>query len=606
MPVRISLLAGRPRLGLALAAVVVLVLAGSGIALAVTGDSGPHYRLAAVEKATIEQELTSVGTVAAVNRATVAFPVSGTVESVTATLGAKVAAGQVLASLATGSLQQQVAAANAGVATARQALATDEASETATATTDSVTDGTDAASAIRLVAAVTPAARPSGAPAAEPTGSMSRAGSSITALAGAVTRDQQRVVQAQQSLDSDLNAAEAALTRCRSDLSQPEPTPTSGNPTPTSGNPTPGPTASGTVSPTATATSSSTAPGSDPSQAPGSADCLAAIAKAPDSARTSADERSRGQAEAALDKAIQALVTAAGKAGTSSGSSSGHTGGTSTGTGSSASAGNKTGNNSGRSQTGNTSGGSGTSGTLSGSGSSSTSSGSAGRSQTGSSPNSGPASAQQLAADQAQIDAATAELAVAEQGKAEAVLTSPLAGTVAAVGITAGKTVSGSSSSTSITVIGAGQEQVNTTVSLADIDSMKVGDQASVRVDGISTALSGKVSSVGILNTTTGTTTSYPVTVVLDPSAAHLYDGSGASVQIRTASVTDVLSVPSSAVHAIGTFSMVTLYNKGKTTLTRITTGATGTDRTQVMSGLSAGQQVVLADLGEPLPSSGS
>jgi hypothetical protein len=57
-------------------------------------------------------------------------------------------------------------------------------------------------------------------------------------------------------------------------------------------------------------------------------------------------------------------------------------------------------------------------------------------------------------------------------------------------------------------------------------------------------------------------------------------------------------------VHSLGTISTVTVLTKGKPVLTRITTGAVGTDRTEVKSGLTAGQQVVLADLSTPLPTS--
>ena len=71
-------------------------------------------------------------------------------------------------------------------------------------------------------------------------------------------------------------------------------------------------------------------------------------------------------------------------------------------------------------------------------------------------------------------------------------------------------------------------------------------------MDGIGTPLTGKVSLVGILNTTSGSSTSYPVTIVLDPTSARLFDGSGASVQIQVAQVSGVLTVPSSAVHAFG------------------------------------------------------
>ncbi|MGI8664770.1 MAG: efflux RND transporter periplasmic adaptor subunit [Jatrophihabitans sp.] len=155
-------------------------------------------------------------------------------------------------------------------------------------------------------------------------------------------------------------------------------------------------------------------------------------------------------------------------------------------------------------------------------------------------------------------------------------------------------------------MIGTGQEQVSTTVSLADIDSVHVGDRANVRVDGIGAALTGTVSAIGILNTSTGTSTSYPVTILLAAGNAKLYDGSGASVQIQVASVNNVLTVPSSAVHALGTFSTVTVLSKGKPTPVRVTIGAVGSDRTQIMSGVSAGQQVVLADLSQPLPSTSS
>jgi hypothetical protein len=131
---------------------------------------------------------------------------------------------------------------------------------------------------------------------------------------------------------------------------------------------------------------------------------------------------------------------------------------------------------------------------------------------------------------------------------------------------------------------------------------VKVGDRASVRVDGIS-ELAGTVSAIGIHNTTTGSSTSYPVTIVLAPTSTHLYDGSGASVQIAVTSVTNVLTVPNSAVRALGQLSTVTLLSKGKPVPTRITVGAVGTDRTQVTSSLSAGTQVVLPNLTAALPS---
>jgi multidrug efflux pump subunit AcrA (membrane-fusion protein) len=566
MPARLGMAGRRPRLVIAGAAVLVLVLAGGGVALAMTGGGGPHYRLATATLAPVEQQIASVGTVAATNRAVLAFPVGGTVASVGVRVGQRVNAGQLLASLSTTALQQQVVSATANLANAQQTLAADEASET-TATTSSV-EIASSASAVRLMSAVVlaaPTAAPTGSPRGKPTGGGS-------ASSAAVGKAQQELLRAQKQLDADLAAAESALAICQADLtgsapsSSPSSTP-SGTPSSSAAGP----------SPTATPTGSASPPAGDP----GAAGCLAAIGHAPNQAKVSQDQHARDQAESSLDGAISALQAALAKAGQSSTGSTGKSG---TGT-------------SGRS--GSSSSGQGLSGTGS-AGQGLTGSGSTGGSRAAS----GPASAQQLAADQAQIDAAQAELAVSQQNVAQARLTSPLAGTVAAVSLVAGHPVSAGSSTSTITVLGSGQESVTTTVTLADIDSVKVGDPATVRVDGIDADLTGTVSAIGILNTTTGSSTSYPVTVLLKPTSSRLYDGSGASVQIQVAATGPVLTVPSSAVHSLGNLNTVTVLSKGKPVVTRITTGAVGSDRTQVLSGLTAGQQVVLADLSEPLPTS--
>ena len=207
--------------------------------------------------------------------------------------------------------------------------------------------------------------------------------------------------------------------------------------------------------------------------------------------------------------------------------------------------------------------------------------------------------AAQLAADQAQIDAANANVAVAQQNSAQATLTSPISGTVAQVGLTVGS----STGSSGITVIGSGNREVSTTVALNDIDRVKIGDLAAVTVDGVSTPLSGKVSAIGILNTTTGSSTSYPVTVLLDPTSAKLYDGLGGSVAITTSSVSNVLTVPSSAVHTVGQLNVVSVLKGGTESTVRVDVGAVGPDRTEITSGLVEGQRVVLANLDEPMPS---
>ena len=544
-----------------------LVAVGLTAGRAVAGGSGPRYRLATASIGSVDQTLTEVGTVSAVNRVTVSFPVAGTVAGVQVGLGTRVIAGQPLASLAPTALNQQLASANATLAADKQTLAADEASQTQAgqaqtgqaqtgqgAATDSALRtqaGTVTLSAVRsttgfrLTAAVSTAVGASGAPSTGGTSRSSGAGT-IGRLATAVNVAQQAVLAAQRALDADLAAAEQALTSCQAALTQATPTPS------------PTPSGSSTVDPTGSPAPGVGSAGSDT----GSAQCLAAIGQAPDKDRVATDQRARVSAESKLDAAIKNLVNAATKAAAGGGTSGGtsRSGGTSGGT--------------------SDTGGSGTAGRTS----------------------SGPATAEQLAADQAQIDAAQAQLAVARQNLAASVLTSPLDGTVAAVSIAAGKSVGAASSSEGITVIGAGAEQISTTVGLADIDSVHAGELATARVDGQTTPLIGKVSLVGILNSTSGSSTSYPVTIVLDPTSARLFDGSRASVQIEIAKVSGVLTVPSSAVHALGPLHTVEVLKNGKPAVQPVTIGAVGSERTQIRAGLSAGQQVVLADLTEALP----
>lgn len=211
--------------------------------------------------------------------------------------------------------------------------------------------------------------------------------------------------------------------------------------------------------------------------------------------------------------------------------------------------------------------------------------------------------AEQLAADQAAIDAAVAQVALAQQNLAETTLTSPVTGTVAAVSISPGMTVGAFSSTNAITVLGAGGKQVVTTVPLSAVDLVRPGDRADVTVDGVSTPLTGTVSSIGVLNSTTGSTTTYPVKIALAATRTKLFDGTGATVSIVVREVRNMLTVPTSAVHRVGGLSTVSVLRKGKAVTVRVTTGAVGADRTEVTSGLTAGNQVILADLHAALPS---
>ncbi len=164
--------------------------------------------------------------------------------------------------------------------------------------------------------------------------------------------------------------------------------------------------------------------------------------------------------------------------------------------------------------------------------------------------------------------------------------------------------MSASSTSETITVIGPGNYQVSTTAALSVVDKIKVGQRATVAVDGVSSPLTGKVAVIGALKSSTSSSTNpvYPVLITLDTTDLTLFNGAGASVSITVGDVDGVLTVPSSAIKTVGSQSTVQVLTNGVPTTTAVTVGAIGNDLTQILSGISAGDQVVIAEISAALP----
>jgi HlyD family secretion protein len=217
-----------------------------------------------------------------------------------------------------------------------------------------------------------------------------------------------------------------------------------------------------------------------------------------------------------------------------------------------------------------------------------------------------PATAAQLAADQASLDAANAQLSVARQNLAAATLVAPISGTVALVNIAAGQQVTGSQGSgatANFVIEGAGGQEATTTISDTSVGRIRIGQPATVTLDGSATSISGEVVAIGMLNTTSASgSTSYPVTIGLTGDVPTLFAGSDAQVAITLAKVGDAVTVPTSAVHGTGAVTFVSVLRAGTPVTVRVVVGAVGPTLTQISSGLSVGEQVVLADMSTPLP----
>jgi trimeric autotransporter adhesin len=212
-------------------------------------------------------------------------------------------------------------------------------------------------------------------------------------------------------------------------------------------------------------------------------------------------------------------------------------------------------------------------------------------------------SPEQIASDQAAIDTAEAQLINDQQSLNSATLSSPISGTVVSVGITAGDTVSADSSTETITLIGTNAYEAQATLDSSQVPSVNVGQSASVEVDGVDSVLQATVAQVGPVESTSSGF-SYPVLVALPASGGTMHAGSAADITISTGKVSDVVAVPTSALQTLGSRTFVLVLSKGELTRKMVTVGMVGDEYTQVRSGLTPGESVVLADYGEAVPSS--
>ena len=211
----------------------------------------------------------------------------------------------------------------------------------------------------------------------------------------------------------------------------------------------------------------------------------------------------------------------------------------------------------------------------------------------------------QVAADQATLDADKATLSEAQASLNQATLSSPIAGTVVSVGIVAGQNVSAGSTSAQIVVMTPGAYEVSTTVSVSNVGQVKVGDAATVTLDGTTTPLTGTVSQIGP-PPTSSSSTSYPVVISIPQTLTGIHDGASASVSIVLSEAKGAVAVPTSAVHHLSRTSYVTEIRNGTAQNVTVQVGTVGDLLTQITSGVKAGDTVVLANMSTPLPSSNS
>jgi len=130
----------------------------------------------------------------------------------------------------------------------------------------------------------------------------------------------------------------------------------------------------------------------------------------------------------------------------------------------------------------------------------------------------------------------------------------------------------------------------------SDAAQIKPGQNATVQVDSLpDVTLNGAVEQVAPSATDISGVIAYYVTVNLDSSDSRLKDGQTARGTVLTVERDNVLSVANAATRKQGNNSIVIVLGPGSQQRTVVfQPGAVGAERTEVLSGLTEGEHVVL------------
>jgi multidrug efflux pump subunit AcrA (membrane-fusion protein) len=215
-----------------------------------------------------------------------------------------------------------------------------------------------------------------------------------------------------------------------------------------------------------------------------------------------------------------------------------------------------------------------------------------------------PATSAQIASDNAGV--AAARLALSNLQQTGAAITSPIDGTVTAVSIVVGQTVSAASASSSssasstttgqIEVMDLANLQIAGQATETDVPKLKMGQAATISAAALgSETVVGKVCALSVVGTQISGVTSFGVTVCISGANPALLVGMSATAAVVTNRADGAVLVPSLAVKTVGGQQVVTVLGSDGTSTTNVpvTVGITNGSTTQITSGLTAGATIV-------------
>lgn len=197
-------------------------------------------------------------------------------------------------------------------------------------------------------------------------------------------------------------------------------------------------------------------------------------------------------------------------------------------------------------------------------------------------------------------------LTSAYEDLAKYTIKAPVAGVVAGLSVKRGDTVS---SGTTIATLVSDQKVAVISLNEVDVAKVKVGDKATLVFDAIEDlTISGTVINVDMIGSTTQSVVTYDVHIAFDTQDERILPGMSVTADIVTEVKTDILVIDSGAIESEGDIYYIQKFDQTYTdtemaqgvvstiapTAVTIEVGITNDTDTEIVSGLSEGDQVII------------
>lgn len=198
-----------------------------------------------------------------------------------------------------------------------------------------------------------------------------------------------------------------------------------------------------------------------------------------------------------------------------------------------------------------------------------------------------------------QRDAAAAQIALARKSLSDADLVAPMSGVIGERFAQPGEKLP--SDSRVVSVIDLSRLEIEALVPGSEIGAVRIGQSVQLRIEGVPTEQVGQI--VRIAPATSTGTRSVPVYIHLKSQHPAIRVGLFVQGRLVVESVRDQIAVPLSAIRDAGARHFVYAIEQDRLvekdiTLGLVDDGTDGTVRVQVISGLKAGERIVINNLG--------